>query len=210
MELASLSPVGRIVLTLGHGKHAYSELKLETGLSDRWLTIKLKELEDGGVVKKDGKWYGLSGELPVSPYELNLYLRFQARRVASELARLRHVQAIILFGGVARGSAHEHSDLDMIIVADGQLEKVKEQILSKILELELNYHLTIEPLILCEEDFLDNVHSQEGGIIYGVAEGFEVLVDKTGILTRALQERIEDIRGTHEYLKEARIWLKLR
>lgn len=28
----------------------------------------------------------------------------------------------------------------------------------------------IEPLILMAEDFLDNVYSHEGGIIYGVAE----------------------------------------
>ena len=55
MELVSLTPEGRIVLTLRHGKHTYSELKLETGLSDRWLAIKLGELEGEGVVEKSGK-----------------------------------------------------------------------------------------------------------------------------------------------------------
>jgi len=39
--------------------------------------------------------------------------------------------------------------------------------------------LIIEPPILTEGDFLDDVHTHEGGIIYEIAEGFEVLVDKT-------------------------------
>jgi len=59
VDLVSLTAEGRIVLTLKHGKHGYSELKLETGLSDRWLTIKLGELEGEGVLDMNGKWYGL-------------------------------------------------------------------------------------------------------------------------------------------------------
>ena len=31
---------------------------------------------------------------------------------------------------------------------------------------------------MTEGDFLDDVHTHKGGIIYGIAEGFEVLVDK--------------------------------
>jgi hypothetical protein len=65
-------------------------------------------------------------------------------------------------------------------------------------------------LILVEEDFLDNVYSGEGGIIYGVAEGFEVLVDKTGEFGKILRDRVEEIRLSHDYLVEERIWLKVR
>ncbi|MFQ6077365.1 MAG: winged helix-turn-helix transcriptional regulator, partial [Candidatus Bathyarchaeia archaeon] len=60
MELLSLTPEGRIILTLKHGKHTYSELRFETELSDRWLTRKLRELEGETVIKKDGKLYGLA------------------------------------------------------------------------------------------------------------------------------------------------------
>ena len=210
MELISLSPEGRIILTLKHGKHTYSELKLETGLSDRWLAIKLKELESGGLVEKDGKWYGLSGELGVSAYELSLYMRLQAKRMAGELAKLHFVRAIILFGGVAQKKAHEYSDLDMIIVVGGSVDKVKEEVMSKISRLESKYHIMIEPLILAEEDFLDNVRSHEGGIIYGIAEGFEVLVDKTGEFAQILRDRVKEIKHNCDYLKEARIWLKVK
>lgn len=210
MELVSLTPEGRIVLALKHGKHTYSELRFETGLSDRWLVVKLEELEGGGVVEKSGRWYGLSGKLDVSAYELSLYLSLQARRMADELARLPFVRMIVLFGGVAQKNAHELSDLDMIIVVSEPVERVKMGVMSEVSKLELKYHTMIEPLVLTAEDFLDNVYSREGGIIYGVAEGFEVLVDKTGELAKILRNRVEEIKRSHDYLEEARIWLRAK
>lgn len=210
MKLVSLTPEGRIVLTLKHGKHTYSELRLETGLSDRWLTVKLGELKGEGVVEKRDKWYGLKQETKVSTYELSLYMISQAKQMASELANLRFVRAVILFGSVAQKKASEYSDLDMIIVVNEPYDRVKMGIMSSISRLESNYHITIEPLILVEEDFLDNVYSGEGGIIYGVAEGFEVLVDKTGEFGKILRDRVEEIRHSHDYLVEGRIWLKVR
>jgi predicted nucleotidyltransferase len=210
VNLVSLTPEGRIVLTLKHGKHTYSELKLETGLSDRWLTIKLGELEGEGVVDKSGKWYGLKQEKEVSAYELSWYMTSQAKQMAIELANLRFVKAVILFGSAAQKNASEYSDLDMIIVVSEPYDRVKKETMSAISKLESNYHITIEPLILAEEDFLDNVYSREGGIIYGVAEGFEVLVDKTGELAKILRDRVEDIKRSHDYLEEARIWLKVK
>ena len=210
MELVSLTSEGRIVLTLKHGKHTYSELKLETELSDRWLTIKLGELQSAGVVEKSGRWYGLAGETEVSAYELSLYMTSQAGQMAIELANLRFVKAVILFGSVAQKKASEYSDLDMIIVVSQPLDRVKREIMSTISKLESDYHMTIEALILGKEDFLENVYSQEGGIIYGVAEGFEVLVDKTGKLGRILRSRVEEIKRSHDYLAEERIWLKVR
>lgn len=210
MKLVSLTPEGRIVLTLKHGKHTYSELRLETGLSDRWLTVKLGELEGEGVVEKRGKWYGLKQEIKVSTCELSWYMISQAKQMVSELANLRFVRAVILFGSVAQKKASEYSDLDMMIVVDEPYDRVKKGIMSSISRLESSYHITIEPLILVEEDFLDNVYSGEGGIIYGVAEGFEVLVDKTGEFGKILRDRVEEIRHSHDYLVEERIWLKVR
>ncbi|MCJ7762326.1 nucleotidyltransferase domain-containing protein [Candidatus Bathyarchaeota archaeon] len=210
MELVSLTSEGRIVLTLKHGKHTYSELKLETELSDRWLVIKLGELEGEGVVEKSGKWYGLKQETSVSAYELSLYMISQAKQMASELANLRFVRTVILFGSVAQRNAGEYSDLDMIIVVSEPVDRVKKGVILEISRLESKYHITIEPLILAKEDFLDNVYSREGGIIYGVAEGFEVLVDKTGEIGKILRNRVEEIRHSHDYLVEERIWVKVR
>lgn len=210
MELVSLNPYGRISLTLMHGKHTYSELRFETGLSDRWLARKIRELMGKGVVEKEGKWYYLSDGLDVSAYELSLYLRLQASRMAVELGKSSSVKAVVLFGGVAQRRAHEYSDLDVIIVVNGSLEKVKHEVLSEISGLESDYHVTVEPLILAEKDFWDNVYSQEGGIMYGVAEGYEVLVDKTGQFAEVLHDRVEEIKRSCDYLGESGIWLRIR
>jgi len=134
----------------------------------------------------------------------------QAKQMASELANLRFVRTVILFGSVAQRNAGEYSDLDMIIVVSEPVDRVKKEVILEISRLESKYHITIEPLILAKEDFLDNVYSREGGIIYGVAEGFEVLVDKTGELAKILRDRVEDIKRSHDYLVEERIWVKVR
>jgi len=208
VNLVSLTPEGMVILTLKHGRHSYSELRFETGLSDRWLTIKIRELENGNVLERNGKWYGLKSDFIVSPFELSLYTISQARHLASELSRLHSVQTIILFGSVPKKDANEYSDLDLIIVVEEDVGKAKERVISKISELERRYHLTVEPIILSTEDFLVNIRSNEAGIVYGVAEGFEVLSDKGRKLTRILNERVEEIRKTREYVDEGRIWLK--
>lgn len=208
MNLVSLTPEGMVILTLKHGRHSYSELRFETGLSDRWLTIKIRELKNGNVLERNGKWYGLKSDFTVSPFELSLYTISQARRLAGELSRLHSVQTIILFGSVPKKDANEYSDLDLIIVVEQDVGKAKERVISKISELERRYHLTVEPIILSTEDFLVNIRSDEAGIVYGVAEGFEVLSDKGRKLTRILNERVEEIRKTREYFDEGRIWLK--
>jgi len=210
VQLGSLTADGRVVLTLKHGRHTYGELRFETGLSDRWLTIKLAELKRGCVVRKDGKWYGLRGEPRISAYEISLYMSLQAERIAAELARLRFVRMIVLFGSVPQKTANEYSDLDMIIAVNEPVAKVKRDLLSDISMLESEYHMGVEPILLAEEDFLDNIQSQEGGIIYGVAEGYEVFVDKTGELAEILHNRVENIRRSHHYLEETGIWLKAK
>lgn len=208
MELVSLTPEGRVLLTLHHGQHLYSELKFETGLSDRWISKKLGELVDDGLIKKVGRWYGLDGLLSVSGYELNLYLRTQAMRITNELAEEDSVDAVILFGSLARGVAHEYSDIDLIIVVDG-LEG-KQKVRGMIPGLESRYHFTIEPLVFSFRDFRDNLESQSGGIIYGVAEGYRVLYDSAGEVSDILEKRVEEIKGSHEYIEDVRIWVKTR
>ncbi len=210
METVSLTPEGKIVLTLKHGKHTYEELRFETGLSDRWLSIKLRELGSRGIIRKIGKWYSLEGNPDASSFELSLYMVFQAKRMAEKLRKFSSVRMIVLFGSAAQKKAGDLSDLDMMIVVSKPLEKAKARIMVEISKLEMKHHITVEPLIFTEQDFLGNVYSQEGGIIYGVAEGFEILVDKTGRLSRILRERVEEIRRSHEYLEEAGIWLKAK
>lgn len=211
MQLLHLTPEGKIILTLAHGKHTYSELKQETGLSDRWLTAKLSQLTGKeGVVEKSSKWYGLTQDTEISEYELSLYAAGQARLVAGSLSRLPFVKAVVLFGSVAQKRISQYGDLDLIVVVAEPQDKARAEVLSEVSLLESKYHFTIEPLILSEKDFLENIRSNEGGIVFGVAEGFEVLVDKTCALGRALEDRVEEIKRTHEYLTEERVWLRAK
>ena len=210
MELVSLTPEGRIVLTLHHGQHTYSELKFESGLSDRWLSVKLGELVGEGIVSKTGRWYRLKDEITASGFEMSLYLRSQSKKIAEILAEENDIAAIILFGSVAREAAHDYSDVDLIIVLVGQEDGIRDRLHERISDIETKYHFTVEPLILSSNDFRDNVESRSGGIVYGLAEGYEVLFDRTGEASSVLGKRVEQIREECDYLEDVRIWVKTR
>jgi len=210
MELASLTPEGRIVLTLHHGQHTYSELKLESGLSDRWLSKKLSEFIREGIITKNGRWYRLNEDISVSRFEMSLYLRSQSKKIAEILAEEDSVAAIFLFGSVTRETAHDYSDVDLIIVASGQEDGIRDRLNERITEIEAKFHFTVEPLILSSDDFRDNVESRSGGIVYGLAEGYEALYDRTGESSSVLRKRVEQIREECDYLEDVRIWVKPR
>ena len=109
---------------------------------------------------------------------------------------------------MARGVAHEYSDIDLIIVVEDP--EGKRKIRGMIPGLESRYHFTIEPLVFSFRDFRDNLESQSGGIIYGVAEGYRVLHDSVGDVSDILEKRVEEIKGSHEYIEDVRIWVKTR
>lgn len=210
MDLVSLTPKGRILLTLAHGQHTYAELKLESGLSDRWLTLKLQELVDKGSAIKNGRWYSISKEVEVSAYELSFYMRSQAQRIAADLGELPLVSLVVLFGSVAQKKAEEYSDLDLLIVVAGSIEKAKKTVLTDISRFESRYHLTIEPLVFSEQDFFANLNSKEGGIIFGLADAFEVLLDKNRNLSQILRNQVQKIRSTYTRVDEEGIWLRAK
>jgi len=78
MKLVSLTPQESILLTLEHGMHTYTELRRETGLSDRWLTAKLRQMQRAGFLDKRGAYYGLKGGPNPSAYEQSLFMAGQA------------------------------------------------------------------------------------------------------------------------------------
>lgn len=137
-------------------------------------------------------------------------MRSQARRYAEELGAMAPVRLVVLFGSVAQGKAQDYSDLDLIIVVSGSAEAAKETVLPKIRLLEKRYHFIVEPLILSQQDFLSTVQSHEGGVIFGLADGFEVLQEKNQDLAEALRNRVTEIKRTYTRIDEEQIWLKAR
>jgi predicted nucleotidyltransferase len=214
MMPAKLTTEGRVILTLEHGCHLYSQLQRETKLSDRWLMKKLDELKRTGVIKREAKWYKLAKTPAIHPYERSLYRRTLQlpQAVAHLLERCPYIQAIVLYGSTANYACLPRSDADLIVVVRGKpLADAKREIVECANELELTIHLSIEPLVLSVDDYLSDVSSVEGGVIYGITSAYEVLYDRTrGRLTRALHDRVEEIRRTHIYLEDVRQWVRAR
>jgi uncharacterized protein (UPF0332 family)/predicted nucleotidyltransferase len=56
---------------------------------------------------------------------------------------------VILFGSVATGTANEESDIDLLVIATGNLEKVRDASADASFQTWLRCHQGIEPLIYC-------------------------------------------------------------
>jgi len=210
MDLVSLSPKGRILLTLMHGQHTYAELKVESGLSDRWLTIKLHELVADCSIVKDGRWYRTGERAKASAYELSLFMQGQSQRIAAELGKLSPVEFVVLFGSVAQRKAEQYSDIDLLIVVADTGEKSRGMVVDELRRLESIFHFTAEAVILSEQDFAKNLRTAEGGIIFGLAEGFEVLLDRKANLVEMLRNRVQEILNSFTYLDGDKLWLKVK
>lgn len=212
--LAKLTPKGKIILTLEHGCHLYSQLQHETKLSDRWLMKKLDELKKEGTIKHEGRWYKLAKTPAIHPYERSLYRRTLQLPQAVEylLEKCSYIQTIVLYGSTADGTCGPRSDADLLIaIKDKPVSEAKEEIIELVNELELTLHLPMEPLVLSVDDYLSDVSSTEGGIIYGITNAYEVLYDRTqGELVRPLRDRTEEIRQEYTYLEDVRQWVRAK
>ncbi len=82
------------------------------------------------------------------------------------------IDAIVLFGSVARGEAGKESDIDLFFVLSQKNKKAERLISETILRLEKQYHVKIQYIIAdskfekINRQFLDTI-LREGVIIYG-------------------------------------------
>ncbi len=184
MRLIEVTPEGRIVASLLEGPKTYGELRSSTGLSDRWLSVKLRELTSAGVVDRVGRVYRLREpskvlEDPVFVAHLreSASLRAKARLIAEELGRDERVLAVVLFGSVSRGQAREDSDVDLLVVTDVEAWR---ELSVLVQDLMLRYDVPVEALFMTLDDLLVNLAAGTA-LILGVLEGYEVLLDRAGI-----------------------------
>lgn len=206
-----MTPEGRVVAALIDSPKTYSQLRVFTRLSDRWLSEKLKMLRSGGVIElRDGK-YQLNRSATV--LEDKAFLQYlensqtpigKARIAAERIARDDEVLAIVLFGSVAKGLPTEESDLDLLIVTkeDGDVER---QLNDKIYDLMFSLDVPIEALFLTYDELLLNLQAKTT-FIFGIAEGYMVLYDKGGV-ENMLEVVGEEIERKWRYEEEAGAWL---
>jgi predicted nucleotidyltransferase len=61
--------------------------------------------------------------------------------------------SMVLFGSKARGDYHNESDIDVAVIVRGLTPRLKNQILDKVAEIELEYHMPLSVLVLSDEEF---------------------------------------------------------
>jgi len=211
LKLLDLTAEGRVVEALIDSPRTYSQLRLFTRLSDRWLSEKLKMLRSRGVIElRDGK-YQLTR--PETILEDAVFLQYvkrsltplgKARIAAERIARDDQVVAIILFGSVAKGVSTEDSDLDLLIITreDGDVER---ELNDQIYNLMFSLDIPIESLFLTYDELLLNLQAKTT-FIFGVAEGYAVLYDRGGV-EKMLGLIVEEIERKWRYEEEVGAWL---
>ncbi len=189
---------GLIIRALMRGPMSYKELKNETGMSDAWLSRKLKELMALRVVLKDDGTYKLSpaGLMKV----LSQSKEVIARAMAFELVRNRDVMAVILFGSLARGDVEGDIDL-LVITRRKELDEVKVS-----LELFKKFGVAVDIVSVTLRDFLKWL-DEKPPLLFQVAIEGVVLYDRACI-GELLSEIASEIAKNYTYLGEVKLWVK--
>lgn len=77
-----------------------------------------------------------------------------AKEIIDEIARVFSPERIIVFGSVARHEADEHSDLDLLIVMDTDIEYIKRSV--PIRKHLLKYEMAMDLFVLTPEEYEAN------------------------------------------------------
>jgi predicted nucleotidyltransferase len=195
-------------MELATGAKTYTELKRQTGLSDRWLSKKLKELVAAGAVEPRNDGYRLKKSeiihrdpVALEYFKLKAGALSKARLIGEELGQDRRVLTVVLFGSTAGGWESHESDLDLLIVTKGGAELDEE-----IYELAFKYGLPIEATFMGFEELLSHVQAKTAFLL-GVLENYEVLHDRTGIehILSFLKAEVEE---EFYYDEEAGAWIR--
>ena len=80
----------------------------------------------------------------LSPAEHELLRRLRASLEATFGERLAQ---LVVFGSRARGTGHEESDLDVLVLVDGLTSAERRQIIDHAYDLELDAGLRLSPLV---------------------------------------------------------------
>jgi len=212
-KLVEITAKGKIIAALAEGPKSYSELKLSTGLSDRWLSRKLKELSFAGLVEHYGNRYQLKGLAEIVAADLvfaqflqgELSLTAKARLIAEEIGHNKGVIAVILFGSVAKGKVAEDSDIDLLVVTEREME---ERLNYVIYNLMFKYHVPVEAIFLTFDDLIINLQAKTT-FSFGLLEGYKVLFDQGGVKT-LLDIKKKAIQDDWFYDEEVGAWFQKR
>ena len=201
MPLFRVSPEGKIIYALLNGEKSFSEL-VKAGLSERWLSIKLKELIFLGVVKHQDSRYRVDPERLQAL--LKPMLKDYAWMATYEIVKEHpQVLCVLLFGSVAKGKIHDESDVDLLVVAEEPLDLSRDEY-----EISMKFKIQFEIFTMDVKEFLAILHLKSS-FLFGILEKYEVLFDRAGITT-LLRTTLKEIRDIWHYSEDEDLWLKTK
>lgn len=200
VKIYDLTPEGKIISALIGGGLSFNGLLKETGLSGRWLTLKLKELVRLGVVTQS-----LDKQYRLNHWKLQELVAKDlgsiARLIALELAGNMGVIAVILFGSVAKARAKTESDIDLLVVTEEAVP------LSDVISnLMVKFNVQIEAVTVTFHELLTALRIKPP-LLFGIIEGYEVLFDRGGVAS--ILKTVEmDVKREWFHDEEVDIWVK--
>jgi len=191
-----LTSEGKIIQSLRKGEKTFSQLLNDTGLSPRWLNIKIEILTGVGLLRRRGRSYALTNERLVSRPLIEKLIN-----VSSDLYANSQIIAAILVGGVAKGMFTEESDLDIVIIVEEEF-----QVRDLEWKLEDKYDVSIDLFWFTRDGFFKMLASKST-FLFGMAEGYKVLFEKERGISEIIDFKIRyEIKDAWKYDEEAGAW----
>jgi predicted nucleotidyltransferase len=199
MKLVEFTKEGLIVRALMDKPLRYTDLKKATELSDAWLSKKLLELQNLGIVISKG------GQYCIQPEKLREALKYEktyiARMIAQEIAKTRAIASIILFGSLVRRQRKE-ADIDLLVVT---LENEFDPIQTS-LDILRKFGVAVDILNIELKELLAWFY-EPPPILFGILGGYEILYDE-GYVRPLLKTLEQQTLKNWAYMPEEELWVK--
>jgi len=212
-KLVEITPEGKIAAALIESPKSFGELKAATGLSDRWLSKKLRELSSIGLIEQHEGRYRLKNPTEIVNADTvfaqflqkEVSLKTKARLIAEEISLNEGVIAVVLFGSVAKGEDTDDSDIDMLVVTESETE---ETLSGTLYDLMFRYDVPVEAIFLTYEDLIINLQAKTA-FSFGLLEGYQTLYDRGGVENLFSIKR-KEILENWIYDEEVGAWIQRR
>jgi len=199
IKLVEFTKEGLIVRALMDGALRYKDLKKATQLSNAWLSKKLQELLQLGIIVSQDGCYRLNAE------RLQEALRnektFIARLTAQEIMKNSDVLAIALFGSLIRDQRTE-ADIDLLIVTTREEFNPVET----SLEMLRKFGVAVDIVHVTLKDLLRWLYDKPP-ILFGILSGYEVVFDR-GHIKNFLKILKDEVLKDWVYVEREKLWLK--
>lgn len=199
MKLVEFTKEGLIVKALMDRPLRYTDLKKATELSDAWLSKKLLELQNLGIIiSKEGQYHIEPEKLQEALKREKIYI---ARMIAQEIAKTRTIASIILFGSLAR-SQRKEADIDLLIVTlENEFDPIQVS-----LEMLRKFGVAVDILNIRLKELLAWFY-EPPPILFGILSGYEVLYDE-GYVRPLLKTLKQQTLKNWTYMPEEELWVK--